>query len=154
MLLALIVWIGGIIFFAFVEAPAVFTVLSSREMAGNVVSRSLASLHWIGIVSGLGFLICSLLYNWRKHQQLKPFSASHVFIVLMLALTMFSHFCITPRMHALRTEMSTIDNISLTDARRVTFDRLHEWSTRSESGVLLCGLVVVILTARRFGNSN
>jgi uncharacterized membrane protein len=43
MLLALIAWIGGLIFFSFVLAPTVFTVLPSREMAGNVVSRSLTS---------------------------------------------------------------------------------------------------------------
>jgi hypothetical protein len=34
------------------------------------------------------------------------------------------------------------------------FDRLHAWSTRLEGGVLFLGLGVVILTARRFGNSS
>lgn len=153
MLLALIVWIGGIVFFAFVEAPAVFTVLSSREMAGNVVSRSLASLHWIGIVTGVIFLIASMLHNNIQHAQPKLFSASHILVFLMLLLTTISQFMITSRMHALRAEMKTIDNISLTDARRVEFDRLHAWSTRLEGGTLLLGLGVVVLTARRFGNS-
>jgi hypothetical protein len=37
---------------------------------------------------------------------------------------------------------------------RAEFDRLHEWSTRLEGGVLFLGLGVVILTARRFGSSN
>ena len=47
-LLALIAWIGGIIFFAFVLAPTVFRVLPVA-LAGNVVSPSLGILHWIGI---------------------------------------------------------------------------------------------------------
>src|SRR5262249_28717625 len=63
MLLTLVVWVGGIIFFAFVLAPTVFTVLPTTELAGNVVSRSLTVLHWMGIVSAVVFLICSLLYN-------------------------------------------------------------------------------------------
>src|ERR1041385_5879088 len=98
MLLALIVWIGGIIFFAFVEAPTLFTVLPTTKLAGDVVSASLTKLHWMGLGSGVIFLICSLLYNWQKHVQLRPFALSHISIVLMLAFTMISQFGITPRL--------------------------------------------------------
>lgn len=150
MLLALIVWIGGIVFFAFVIAPTVFTVLPTRELAGNVVSRSLSALHWMGLVSGLVFLLCSIIHNQMKHADARLFSAAHLLIIVMLSLTAISQFGITPRMRALRTEMGVIDQIPLNDARRIEFNHLHEWSTRAEGGVLLCGLVVVALTARRF----
>lgn len=150
MLLALIIWIGGIIFFAFVLAPTVFAVLPTRELAGNVVNPSLARLHWIGLICGLVFLLCSIIYNQLRYGHTQLFSASHVLVIAMLVLTAISHFSVTPRMSALRTNMGVIDNISLTDQRRVAFNRLHMWSTRLESGVLLCGLGVVILTARRF----
>jgi hypothetical protein len=40
--------------------------------------------------------------------------------------------------------------VSPTDARRIEFNRLHDWSTRTEGGVLFLGLVVVALSARRF----
>ena len=152
MLLALIIWIGGIIFFAFVVAPTLFTVLPIRELAGNVVSRSLTALHWMGLVSGLVFLLCSVVYNRLKDPKAKLFSTAHVLMVVMLALTAISQFGITPRMRALRADMGVIDNVPATDARRVAFDHLHGWSTRAEGGVLLCGLAVVVLTARRFGN--
>src|SRR5712664_1519339 len=121
MLLALIAWIGGIVFFSFVLAPTVFTVLPSREMAGNVVARSLTSLHWIGLISGVVFLACSLTYNQMRLAQLKPFAVAHAFVLIMLTLTLVSQFCITPRMHVLRAEMGAIDNISLADARRMEF---------------------------------
>ena len=150
MLLALIVWIGGILFFAFVEAPTLFRVLPTTKMAGDVVSASLIKLHWMGLVSGGIFLVASLLYNWQKHVQLRPFSAIHILVVLMLALTAYSQFSITPRMRVLRADMQLDDNLSPADVRRINFDRLHEWSTRAEEGVLLCGLVVIVLTARRF----
>jgi hypothetical protein len=149
-LLTLIVWIGGIIFFAFVEAPTLFTVLPTTKLAGDVVSASLSKLHWMGLISGVVFLIASLLYNWQKHEQLKPFALSHIFVVVMLALTAHSQFGISPRMRVLRAEMQSSDNSAPNHAQRAEFDHLHEWSTRLEGGVLLLGLGVVFLTARRF----
>jgi hypothetical protein len=150
MLLALIVWIGGIIFFAFVLAPTLFGILPTTKLAGDVVNATLTKLHWMGLISGVVFLVCSLLYNWQKHVQLRPFALSHVFIVLMLAFTMVSQFGITPRMRELRSNPAIMDS----SAGRTDFDRLHVWSTRLEGGVLFLGLGVAMLTARRFGNSS
>jgi Domain of unknown function (DUF4149) len=144
MSLALIVWIGGIIFFAFVIAPTLFSVLPAA-LAGNVVSPTLTKLHWIGLFSGGIFLLCSLAYDWAKHSQLRLFSATHILIALMLLLTAVSQFAITPRMRALRQGPSGLEAPNA----RAEFNRLHMWSTRTEGGVLLLGLVVVILTARR-----
>ena len=150
MLLALIVWIGGIIFFSFVEAPTLFMVLPTTRMAGDVVSASLGKLHWIGLVAGTVFLIGSLLYDQQKHGKLRPFAASHMFVFLMVLLTAYSQFSITPRMRDLRAEMQAATNLTANDPRRLEFDRLHAWSTRVEGTVLLLGLGVAALTARRF----
>lgn len=154
MLLALIAWIGGIIFFAFVLAPTVFSVLPTRELAGNVVNPTLNKLHWIGLISGIVFLICSLLYNRLLYAQMRAFSPAHLLLVVMLVLTALSQFGVTPRMAALRSDMGVIDNVRSDDPRRVEFNRLHVWSTRLEGGVFFCGLGLVALTARRFGRSN
>lgn len=160
MLLALIVWIGGIIFFAFVLAPTLFTVLPA-QLAGNVVSRSLTKLHWMGLAAGLVFLICSLLYNWRRHAQLRLLTATHVFVVLMLVLTAVSQFAITPAMRRSRAQATLSDHVlTLEEVRQIQaamqdrFQRLHAWSTRTEGGVLFLGLVVVVLTARRMEESH
>jgi uncharacterized membrane protein len=154
MLLALIVWIGGIAFFAFVEAPTLFRVLPTTKMAGDVVSASLTKLHWMGLVSGVVFLVSSLLYNWQKHARLEPFAASHMFVFLMLLLTAYSQFSITPKMHELRAEMQSANNLAANDSRPLEFDRLHEWSTRLEGTVLFLGIGVVVFTARRFGKTD
>jgi hypothetical protein len=150
MLLALIVWIGGIIFFAFVLAPTLFSVLPTTKLAGDVVNATLGKLHWMGLISGIIFLVCSLLYNWRKHFQLRPFAISHIFVVLMLAFTLISQFGITPRMRELRSSPSIMES----SLGRAEFDSLHASSTRLEGGVLFLGIGVALLTARRFESSN
>ena len=149
MLLALVVWVGGIIFFGFVLAPTLFKLLTVND-AGNVVSRSLTVLHWMGIISAVVFLICSVLYSRIKLARAKVFSLTNVLMIVMLAFTLISQFGISPRMRALRAEMHSADQRAASDVAKAEFDRLHQWSTRLEGGVLVCGIIVVVLTARRF----
>jgi hypothetical protein len=151
MLLSLVVWIGGIIFFAFVLAPTVFHpgVLPSRQLAGAVVSRSLGILHAIGLACGVAFLITSLVDSDVTNGVAAPFTARNVIVLIMIMLTLLSMFGISTRMLALRQEMVFIDDVPHDDPRRVEFNRLHEWSTRLEGAVLLLGLAVIFLTSRR-----
>src|ERR1700716_449645 len=100
MLLSLVVWLGGLIFFAFVLAPTVFSVLPNRHLAGSVVGRSLGTLHWMGIVSPVILLASSIICSRLTKGAWHLFDARHVFIFLMLALTLISQFGIIPRMDA------------------------------------------------------
>ncbi|SPF47295.1 conserved membrane hypothetical protein [Candidatus Sulfotelmatobacter kueseliae] len=152
MLLSLVVWIGGLILFAFVLAPTAFQVLPDTHLAGNMVGRSLSKLHWIAIVSGIVFLLSSLLYSRLTDGTAHVFAMRHVLICLMLALTLFSQFWIMPRMLTLRAQVGDFSTVTLDNPARVQFDALHVWSTRVESAVLLLGLVVVYLTASALYN--
>jgi uncharacterized membrane protein len=147
MLLSLVAWIGGLIFFAFVLAPTAFQVLPSTHLAGNVVGRALGKLHWIAIVSGLIFLASSLLYSSLTNGTAHLFATRHVLICLMLGLTLLSQFWIIPKMDTLRATVSDFATVPLDNPARVQFDALHVWSTRVEGAVLLVGLVVIYLTA-------
>ena len=146
MLLSLVAWIGGLIFFAFVLAPTAFQVLPNPHLAGNVVGRALGKLHWIAIVSGIIFLASSLLYSRLANGTAHAFAMRHVLICLMLGLTLLSQFWIIPRMDTLRA------TVPLDNPARVQFDALHVWSTRVEGAVLLLGLVAIYLTAATFTN--
>ena len=149
MLLSLVAWIGGLIFFAFVLAPTVFApgVLPNTHLAGNIVGRALGKLHWIAIVSGLIFLASSLLYSRIADGTAHVFAMRHVLICLMLALTLLSQFWIIPRMDTLRATVSDFAAVPLDDPARMQFDALHVWSTRVEKTVFLLGLVAIYLTA-------
>lgn len=147
MLLSLVVWIGGLIFFAFVLAPTSFQVLPDTHLAGNVVGRSLGKLHWIAIVSGVVFLFSSLLYSRLTDGTANVLALRHVLICVMLGLTLFSQFWVIPRMDTLRSQVGDFAKVTLDNPARVQFDALHVWSTRVEGAVLLLGLVVVYLAA-------
>jgi len=158
MLLSLVVWVGGLIFLAFVEAPTAFSpgLLPSRHMAGSIVGRSLDLLHYMAIISGIVFLIASMLYSRVATGNARPLAARHLLIALMLLLTVISQFAISPKMHAIRAEVGVIDNVPLDDPLRREFNRLHVWSEKFEEAVLLLGLVALYATAQAFrevGNS-
>jgi Domain of unknown function (DUF4149) len=149
MLLSLIVWLGGIIFFATL-APTLFSVLPTRHLAGSVVAPLLSKLHCMGIVSGIVFLASSMIDSRLLTGGSHPFALRHVLVCLMLLLTLISQFGISPKMAALRASMGEIDSVPANDPSRVRFNALHAWSTRLEISVLVLGLIVAGAAARPF----
>jgi hypothetical protein len=152
LLLCLAVWIGALIFFP-VVAQTSFTVLPSTHLAGLVVRNSLIDLHWMGIVAGIIFLVCSMIDNRVTVGRSRVFALSHIFIVLMLALTAISQFWIVPRMDVLRITVGEISALPAGNPMRAQFDALHAWSTRIETAVLVLGLFVMYSVARRFSRT-
>ncbi|HUK42961.1 MAG TPA: DUF4149 domain-containing protein [Candidatus Bathyarchaeia archaeon] len=150
MLLSLVIWVGGIIFFAFVLAPTVFhpAVLPTRQLAGNVVNRSLTILHWMGLICGVVFAIVSMIDARLVNGVAAPFAARNLLIYAMIILTLVSMFGVGAKMQVLRQQMPLIDAVPHDDARRVEFNRLHHWSTRIEGTILLLGLAALWLVAR------
>ena len=150
-LLSLSLWVGGIAFLAFVLAPIAFHpgLLPSRHLAGAVVGQCLTALHWLGLTCGFVFLVTSMIESRSATGFASPFSARNLLICAMIVLTLASMFAISTRMFQLRNDMVVIDNVPQDDPRRVEFNRLHVWSTRVESTILVLGLAVIYLTARR-----
>jgi uncharacterized membrane protein len=148
MLLSLIVWIGGIIFLSFVEAPTAFSVIPTRHMAGTLVGHSLSILHWMGLFSGVVYLGSSMLLSSLTSDSAQPFAVRHVLVLAMLLLTVVSQFGISPKMAALRVSFGDIDSVPADNPERVRFDALHRWSVRLEVAVLALGLATVFCTAR------
>src|SRR5216117_3379817 len=114
MLLSLIVWLGGVIFFA-VLAPTLFSVLPTRNLAGSVVAPMLTKLHWMGIVSGITFLISSMIYSRSTTGVAQPFAFPHLLIYAMRALTLIAQYSIPRNIEALRHSMRDIDSVAITN---------------------------------------
>ena len=145
-LLALVVWVGGLVFFAFVLAPVAFGVLPSVHEAGLVVGAALRLLHGIGLGAGLVYLIAAVMKavmggrtGWRWW--LGPF-----LIVLMMVLAGISQWGILPRMEVDRAAAGgEVARAAVSDPARVDFDRLHRLSEKVEGGVLLLGLGATVM---------
>ena len=137
------VWIGSIIFFSFVVAPALFRILPKPEMAGGVVNVTLADLHRIGIACGAIFLASTFLIKLQRAKLLQ------VLVGLMLVLTSLSLFGIMPQMERIRSSVGgSIEALPHQDAGRAAFDRLHQLSVAFEGAVLLAGIAGLALVSR------
>ena len=71
LLLALVLWIGGIVFFSFIASPSVFKILP-REQAGQVVSDIFPKYHLLGYASCLIALACWAFGSWARSNRFVP----------------------------------------------------------------------------------
>jgi hypothetical protein len=147
-LLLIVLWLGGVMFFP-VVAWAAFSTLPDTHTAGMVVRLCLHTLHVEGLVAGT-LLLVLLLVAGAVRAYGRSVVLPVVATVLMLAFTCFSQFSIMPRMEADRLAVGgSIDAAPESDGHRVDFDRLHALSVKVEEGVLGAGLVLVLLVSLR-----
>ena len=149
-LFAMVAWVGGLIFFAFVVAPVAFHSLPSTHEAGIVVGGTLRVLHWIGLIGGAVFYAATAILWLRAEVSARVgFAIQLTLTGIMLAATAYSQFRILPAMHRDRDLAGgVVETAPAENAGRVDFERLHVLSERLEGAVLLCGLGVVFLLSR------
>jgi uncharacterized membrane protein len=145
-LLAMVVWVGGIVFFAFVLAPVAFHVLPSVHEAGTVVGSTLRVFDGIALVCGMAFAIATAAL--RRGSFPRGYDGQILLAIAMLLATAYLHFSILPAMDRDRAQAGgSIEAASPASAPRIHFDRLHQMSEQVEGGVLLLGLAVIVLMA-------
>jgi len=138
-------WVGSILFFSAILAPAAFTLFSSSQ-AGDLVSLTLGRLHLGGMVCGVVYLIATAAGARSAAALVRP---APLLVLLMIVLTFLSQFWVSGNMAALRAQSSgPLEALPAGDALRASFDRLHRLSVRLEVGVLLAGVVALLLTSR------
>jgi hypothetical protein len=147
--LLLTVWLGGMIFFSLAVAPAVFAVLPTRELAGQVVNSLIGKLELIGLVCG-PLLLLLQLFAWPKREaEAKSRVLRVILLVMMTLLVAASRFWVSAKLHALRAQIGgPIDDVPLTDPLRVEFNALHGVSVSLMGAALLAGLVMIFVTVR------
>jgi uncharacterized membrane protein len=149
-MLAMIVWVGGIIFFAFVLAPVAFHTLPSIHEAGLVVGESLRVFDIVALVAGALFLVSTgLLSRGARHSIKRRYGIEFLLAGVMILATAYIHWSILPHMDADRMQAGgDIALVAPNSVPRADFDRLHQRSERLEGAVLLLGLAVVFLLSR------
>ncbi len=149
-LFAMVAWVGGLGFFAFVVAPVAFHSLPSAHEAGIVVGGTLRVLHWIGLVGGAIFYVATGLLWLRAGVTARlGFATEMILTGVMMAVTFYSQFKILPAMEVDRALAGgAVETAPVENAGRVDFERLHVLSERLEGLVFFCGLGVVFVLSR------
>jgi hypothetical protein len=98
----MVIWVGGLIFFAFVVAPVAFNLaythaLPSTHEAGLVVAGTLAVLHPMGEICGAVFLFATALF-WLRSPGHRLLGTEVLLTVFMLVATLYVHLHILPAM--------------------------------------------------------
>jgi len=148
-LLAIVVWLGGLIFFAFVEAPTAFSVLGTNRQFALLIDGSITTLNRLGHAAGLIFLIASFVLWFRSSLRLRRlFLAQIMLVMLMIATTIYVQHHIIPAMERDRAAAGgDITAVSADNPARADFDRLHALSEKFEGSALFLGLGVILLMA-------
>ena len=152
-LLSIVVWVGGLIFFAFVEAPTAFEVMGTNRQFALLIDGSITALNRLGHAAGLLFLLASLLLWLRSSSRSRQLLlAQIVLVVLMIGATLYVQHGIIPAMERDRAAAGgDIASVPVSNPSRIDFDRLHALSEKFEGLALLLGLAVVVLMAAEPG---
>ena len=149
-LIAMVVWVGGVIFFAFVLAPVAFGTLPTHQLAGSVVGGSLRILHVMGFVCGGVFWLATLVLFRRAPMRVRGrYEMELLLASVMLLLTAYLQVNVLPAMEIDRAHAGgDIESVAETHPARVHFNKFHAISEDVEGGVLLIGIGVLLLMAR------
>ena len=138
-LLLLGIWLGSAVFFIGV-AQSAFAVLPQRELAGAVVSRTLAILNLGGLAIAL-ILIAASFVRSKGFGRVSVWSERFLLIILAASCAA-GQFVIGLWLSMLRSQMGRpIDEVAADDPLRIQFNNLHSWS----EWVLMAGMAAALI---------
>src|SRR5919106_12529 len=151
-LLALVVWLGGMVILGAIVAPTLFQVLPMREpetgrlLAGAVLGR----FHYVAYACGAVLLI-TLIVMAVLGPRPAQFAVRTALAAIMLGIAIYSGVVVLGSVERLQREIGlTVAPSSLPegDARRARFDQLHMLSTRLMFVNVVGALVLLYWEAR------
>ena len=151
---ALVLWVGGLVVAGALVAPSVFGVLQAwnqsqgRVLAGQVFGEVLLRLTWLSYLMGAVMFITLTLHRLLGARPIK-YGIRVGIMALMLVMMMVTGFYLIPQVDAIQAEVSgPVAELADTDPRRVEFNRLHGLSNILFSITALGGLALCWWEAR------
>jgi hypothetical protein len=138
-------WVGSIVFFI-VFTQGIFPVVNNNDLTGALVGYALGRLHVMGIVAGVVYLLATVAAERSLAALVHP---AALLVFAMILCTMLSQYGVIARMDDLKLQMGSVSATPASNPMRLAFDRLHQYSVRIESVVLLSGLAALFFTARQ-----
>ena len=141
-LLAIVCWLGAIIFFSAFVAPVVFTQLPIEE-AGKVVSTIFPRYYVLGYVAGGIASVLAIYFAIERGPRLW-WNGAALALAIALGLTVYAGVVVSPRVGEIR---AVAEEQNPDPARRAEFDRLHHLSVVLNGAVLILDLIALASTA-------
>jgi uncharacterized membrane protein len=140
LLLALVLWVGGIVFFSFIASPSIFKVLP-REQAGQVVSDIFPKYHLLGYVSCIIALAC--LFGLRQLGAVQVVRTTMMLLVLMGGMQVAMGTVIGPKVIEARDAVKAATIGPEKDRLEKKFRGLHGVSMIFNLVLLILGLILL-----------
>ena len=146
---ALVLWVGGLITAGALVAPSVFGVLQAwnesqgRVLAGQVFGEVLLRLTWLSYAMGGVMFITLTLHRLLGARPVK-YGIRVGIMGLMLLMMMITGFILIPQVDVIQAEVQgPMAALPDTDPRRMEFNRLHGisnilFSITAIGGLALC----------------
>ncbi|MGH7708379.1 MAG: DUF4149 domain-containing protein [Vulcanimicrobiaceae bacterium] len=155
--LALALWIGGLVGFAFLFAPVAFATIPDLATFARLIGRELLALARFGYVCGAVALIA---LGWRA--RIAPVRGTMIraaLVLAMLVLVAIETRIVVPQMGRLLSAIDApLGTLARTDSRRAAYDAEHRRSSTIYGAVLVLGLLAFAAAGserppvrRRFG---
>jgi uncharacterized protein DUF4149 len=142
--IVLALWIGAAVFFSAAVAPVLFRVLPTRALAGEAVAGMLPVVFYSGVVAGLILLLTEL-----SREDGRLWSGQPVAAAVMILSCAIAQWFVGPRIARVRDAIAgPVDELPVSDPRRIAFGRLHGLSVGWLGVAILAALVALVLAAR------
>jgi len=142
--ISLAAWAGALFYFGLVAKVAFQSF--SPAAAGTLVRGSLVALHHLGLFAGAVYLFFTVALLATQRDSHPARAVELVFIISMLALTVYSQFSVMPRMETDRLNLGgDVTKASPEDPAYVQFQRLHGLSVKLEGAVLVEAIILLAL---------
>lgn len=152
--LALVVWVGGLLTAGAFVAPSLFGALQAeagatgRMLAGAAFGEILRRLLLAGDVAGLVMIVCMTILRLLGPKPIS-YGIRAVLLGAMLLANAYTAHVVLPEAESLRREIhAPMASTPDTDPRRVRFDQLHRLATTVVTAIALTGVVVAAWEAR------
>jgi len=148
-LMALVVWVGGMIVLGLLVAPSTFRVLQVHEgaagriLAGMLFGDILRQFYILAYVCG-GIILSSLIIMKLMGPPPRAFTVRAAIVAFMLALAVYAGVPVSREIGRIQSQVAgPMNQLPDSDPRRARFDRLHTTSTALMTVNMVLGLILL-----------
>ncbi|MCA9319450.1 MAG: DUF4149 domain-containing protein [Planctomycetes bacterium] len=146
-LMAMGVWLGGVVFFSFFTAPVIFERLP-RNQAADLISVIFPRYYKLGYACGFLMIVAGLYPSWRE-PGLGMATLSLSFALLATICSIYAGVVVLPRVRRLRQTAASSAGTSEHSANRAAYIRWHQISVTINSAVLILLITQVLIYGYR-----